>query len=170
MGGGGYDGSLVTGLHSIHAAAREHAPRRSSRASSRWAATAVTRALKASMAASAWTTKRSSNFGKQSVKKAHDAAMAVIQEGLRPSRPSVSTSSAVRRAATKRSTRRRAIPQDYDGVVANYPAYNVTMLAPGFVERGQRSIRQQRRGLDRREAHEAYRPTPSTRSATTSMA
>ena len=42
-------------------------------------------------------------------------------------------------------------PQDYDGVVAHYPAYNVTMLHLGSLNVGRRSTQTaERRGSTRR--------------------
>ncbi len=67
------------------------------------------------------------NFGKQSVKKAHDAAMAVIKKayGRAPERFYFIGGSQGGHEALDAAAR---YPQDYDGVVAHYPAYNVTML------------------------------------------
>jgi pimeloyl-ACP methyl ester carboxylesterase len=67
------------------------------------------------------------NFGKQSVKKAHDAAMAVIRKayGRAPERFYFIGGSQGGHEALDAAAR---YPQDYDGVVAHYPAYNVTLL------------------------------------------
>lgn len=70
------------------------------------------------------------NFGQQSVKKAHDAAMAIIKAryGHAPRRFYFIGASQGGHEALDAAAR---YPADYDGVVANYPAYNVTMLHLG---------------------------------------
>jgi pimeloyl-ACP methyl ester carboxylesterase len=75
------------------------------------------------------------NFGKQSVKKTHDAAMAVIQKayGRRPERFYFIGGSQGGHEALDAAAR---YPQDYDGVVAHYPAYNVTLLHLGSLNVG----------------------------------
>jgi pimeloyl-ACP methyl ester carboxylesterase len=67
------------------------------------------------------------NYGRQSVKKAHDAAMAVIRKayGRAPERFYFIGGSQGGHEALDAAAR---YPQDYDGVVAHYPAYNVTLL------------------------------------------
>jgi pimeloyl-ACP methyl ester carboxylesterase len=75
------------------------------------------------------------NFGKQSVKKTHDAAVAVISKayGRRPDRFYFIGGSQGGHEALDAAAR---YPQDYDGVVAHYPAYNVTMLHLGSLNVG----------------------------------
>ena len=75
------------------------------------------------------------NYGKQSVKKAHDAAMAVIKKayGRAPERFCFIGGSQGGHEALDAAAR---YPQDYDGVVAHYPAYNVTMLHLGSLNVG----------------------------------
>ena len=70
------------------------------------------------------------NYGKQSVKKAHDAAMVVIRKayGKMPQRFYFIGGSQGGHEALDAAAR---YPQDYDGVVAHYTAYNVTMLHLG---------------------------------------
>jgi feruloyl esterase len=67
------------------------------------------------------------NFGKQSVKKTHDAAMAVIRKayGRAPARFYFIGGSQGGHEALDAAAR---YPDDYDGVVAHFPAYNVTLL------------------------------------------
>ena len=67
------------------------------------------------------------NYGKESVKKTHDAAMAVIQYAYRraPERFYFIGGSQGGHEALDAAAR---YPDDYDGVVAHYPAYNVTLL------------------------------------------
>lgn len=75
------------------------------------------------------------NYGKESVKKTHDAAMAVIRKayGRRPDRFYFIGGSQGGHEALDAAAR---YPQDYDGVVAQYPAYNVTMLHLGSLNVG----------------------------------
>lgn len=75
------------------------------------------------------------NYGKESVKKAHDAAMAVIKKayGSAPARFYFIGGSQGGHEALDAAAR---YPQDYDGVVAHYPAYNVTMLHLGSLNVG----------------------------------
>src|SRR5262245_6992616 len=75
------------------------------------------------------------NFGKESVKKGHDAAMAVIKKayGRAPERSYFIGGSQGGHEALDAAAR---YPDDYDGVVANYPAYNVTLLHLGSLNAG----------------------------------
>ncbi len=75
------------------------------------------------------------NYGKQSVKKTHDAAMAVIRKayGRAPERFYFIGGSQGGHEALDAAAR---YPADYDGVVAHYPAYNVTMLHLGSLNVG----------------------------------
>ena len=70
------------------------------------------------------------NFGKESVKKTHDVAMAIIRKayGRAPRRFYFIGGSQGGHEALDAAAR---YPDDYDGVVADYPAYNVTMLHLG---------------------------------------
>lgn len=70
------------------------------------------------------------NFGKQSVKKTHDVAVAIIKKayGRAPSRFYFIGGSQGGHEALDAAAR---YPQDYDGVIAHYPAYNVTLLHLG---------------------------------------
>ena len=75
------------------------------------------------------------NYGKQSVKKTHDAAMAVIKKayGRTPQHFYFIGGSQGGHEALDAAAR---YPEDYDGVVAHYPAYNVTMLHLGSLNVG----------------------------------
>lgn len=72
------------------------------------------------------------NYGQWSVKKAHDAAWSVIEEayGADPEWSYFIGGSQGGHEALDAAAR---YPKDYDGVVANYPAYNVTMMHIGAV-------------------------------------
>ena len=75
------------------------------------------------------------NYGKQSVKKVHDVAIALVQAryGSAPRRFYFIGNSQGGHEALDAAAR---YPADYDGVVANYPAYNVTMLHLGSLNVG----------------------------------
>lgn len=70
------------------------------------------------------------NYGKESVKKTHDVAMAIIRKayGRAPRRFYFIGGSQGGHEALDAAAR---YPDDYDGVVAHFPAYNVTMLHLG---------------------------------------
>jgi pimeloyl-ACP methyl ester carboxylesterase len=70
------------------------------------------------------------NYGKQSIKKTHDVAMAIIRKayGRAPQKSYFIGGSQGGHEALDAAAR---YPDDYDGVVAHFPAYNVTMLHLG---------------------------------------
>ena len=75
------------------------------------------------------------NFGKESVKKGHDAAKEIIRKayGRAPERSYFIGGSQGGHEALDAAAR---YPDDYDGVVAHYPAYNVTLLHLGSLNAG----------------------------------
>jgi pimeloyl-ACP methyl ester carboxylesterase len=75
------------------------------------------------------------NFGKESVKKGHDVAMAIVKQayGRAPERWYFIGGSQGGHEALDAAAR---YPDDYDGVVAHYPAYNVTLLHLGSLNVG----------------------------------
>jgi len=75
------------------------------------------------------------NYGSESVKKGHDAALTVILKayGRAPERTYFIGGSQGGHEALDAAAR---YPDDYDGVVANYPAYNVTLLHLGSLNAG----------------------------------
>ena len=75
------------------------------------------------------------NFGKESVKKGHDAAIEIIKKayGRAPERFYFIGGSQGGHEALDAAAR---YPNDYDGVVAHYPAYNVTLLHLGSLNVG----------------------------------
>jgi pimeloyl-ACP methyl ester carboxylesterase len=75
------------------------------------------------------------NYGKQSVKKTHDVAVAIIKAryGTRAKRFYFIGNSQGGHEALDAAAR---YPADYDGVIANYPAYNVMMLHLGSLNVG----------------------------------
>src|SRR5688572_335166 len=75
------------------------------------------------------------NFGKESIKKGHDAAMEVVKKayGRTPERWYFIGGSQGGHEALDAAAR---YSDDYDGVVAHYPAYNVTLLHLGSLNVG----------------------------------
>ncbi len=134
MGGGGYDGSLVTGL-TVYS---NQTPNGDSPLKQGYVTLGSDGGHqgKAGFDGSfGMDDEALLNFGKQSVKKAHDAALAVIQKayGRRPDRFYFIGGSQGGHEALDAAAR---YPRDYDGVVAHYPAYNVTMLHLGSLNVG----------------------------------
>jgi feruloyl esterase len=135
MGGGGYDGNLVTGLtpYTLQPANVDNPLKQGF----------VTLGSDGGHKASGpgfdgrWAIddEALANFGKHSVKKAHDAAMAVIKKayGRAPERFYFIGGSQGGHEALDAAARYAA---DYDGVVAHYPAYNVTLLHLGSLNVG----------------------------------
>lgn len=134
MGGGGYDGSLVTGLTGFTLQ-----PAGTDTPLKRGFVTLGTDGGHKSPAgfdgSFGMDDEALANFGQQSVKKGHDAAIAVIRKayGRAPARFYFIGGSQGGHEALDAAAR---YPQDYDGVVANYPAYNVTMLHLGSLNAG----------------------------------
>jgi len=134
MGGGGYDGSLVTGL-TVYA---NEIPSSDPPLKQGYVTLGSDGGHKGKAGfdgSFGMDDEALANFGKQSVKKTHDAAMAVIQKayGQRPERFYFIGGSQGGHEALDAAAR---YPQDYDGVVAHYPAYNVTMLHLGSLNVG----------------------------------
>jgi feruloyl esterase len=75
------------------------------------------------------------NFGKESIKKGHDAALEIIKKayGRAPERFYFIGGSQGGHEALDAAAR---YPNDFDGVVAHYPAYNVTLLHLGSLNVG----------------------------------
>jgi pimeloyl-ACP methyl ester carboxylesterase len=76
------------------------------------------------------------NFGRESVKKVHDVAVNIIaaRYGMKPKRTYFIGNSQGGHEALNAAA---FYPADYDGVVANYPAYNVTLLHLASLNVGQ---------------------------------
>ena len=129
MGGGGYDGSLVTGLESYKLQPEtEPTPLKQGY---------VTLGSNGGHKGGAGfdgkfglDDEALANYGKESVKKTHDVAMAIVKKAYdrAPSRFYFIGGSQGGHEALDAAAR---YPADYDGVVANYPAYDVTMLHLG---------------------------------------
>lgn len=134
MGGGGYDGSLVTGLTGFTLQ-----PANTSNPLKQGYVTLGSdgghKGAQGFDGSFGMDDEALANFGKESVKKAHDAAMAVIRKayGRAPERFYFIGGSQGGHEALDAAAR---YPADYDGVVAHYPAYNVTMLHLGSLNVG----------------------------------
>jgi len=134
MGGGGYDGTLVTGLSgfTLQPANVDNPLKRG------FVTLGTDGGHKSSQGfdgSFAMDDEALRNFGKESVKKGHDAAMAVVKKayGRMPDRVYFIGGSQGGHEALDAAAR---YSSDYDGVVANYPAYNVTMLHLGSLNAG----------------------------------
>ena len=134
MGGGGYDGSLVTGL-TLYANQTPNTDTPLKQGYVTLGSNGGHKGKPGFDGSFGMDDEALLNFGKQSVKKAHDAAMSVIQKayGQRPARFYFIGGSQGGHEALDAAAR---YPQDYDGVVAQYPAYNVTMLHLGSLNVG----------------------------------
>jgi len=134
MGGGGYDGSLVTGLTQYS----NQTPNTDTPLKQGFVTLGSDGGHKGKQGfdgSFGVDDEALLNFGKESVKKTHDAAMAVIRKayGERPQRFYFIGGSQGGHEALDAAAR---YPQDYDGVVAHYPAYNVTLLHLGSLNVG----------------------------------
>jgi pimeloyl-ACP methyl ester carboxylesterase len=134
MGGGGYDGSLVTGLTPF-TLQPANTPTPLKKGFVTLGGDGGHKGAQGFDGSFGMDDEALSNFGKESVKKAHDAAMAVIRKayGRPPVRVYFIGGSQGGHEALDAAAR---YSQDYDGVVANYPAYNVTMLHLGSLNVG----------------------------------
>jgi feruloyl esterase len=134
MGGGGYDGSLVTGL-TVYSNQTPDTDTPLKRGYVTLGSDGGHKGAAGFDGKFGLDDEALLNFGKQSVKKTHDAAMAVIRKayGQRPERFYFIGGSQGGHEALDAAAR---YPQDYDGVVAHYPAYNVTMLHLGSLNVG----------------------------------
>jgi pimeloyl-ACP methyl ester carboxylesterase len=134
MGGGGYDGSLVTGLTPF-TLQPANTPTPLKNGFVTLGSDGGHKGAQGFDGSFGMDDEALSNFGKESVKKAHDAAMAVIRKayGRPPERFYFIGGSQGGHEALDAAAR---YSQDYDGVVANYPAYNVTMLHLGSLNVG----------------------------------
>src|SRR5580700_10561850 len=134
MGGGGYDGSLVTGLTQYS----NQAPNGDTPLKQGYVTLGSDGGHEGKPGfdgSFGMDDEALLNFGKQSVKKTHDAAVSVIRKayGRRPERFYFIGGSQGGHEALDAAAR---YPRDYDGVVAHYPAYNVTMLHLGSLNVG----------------------------------
>lgn len=133
MGGGGYDGSLVTGLTRYSNQTLSPTPLKQGYVT--LGSDGGHKGKQAFDGSFGIDDEALLNYGKQSVKKTHDVAMAIIRKayGRRPERFYFIGGSQGGHEALDAAAR---YPRDYDGVVAHYPAYNVTMLHLGSLNVG----------------------------------
>ena len=134
MGGGGYDGTLVTGLGGFTLQ-----PANVDNPLKQGFVTVGTDGGHKSAAgfdgSFAIDDEALANFGKESVKKGHDVAIEIIKKayGRAPERSYFIGGSQGGHEALDAAAR---YSEDYDGVVAHYPAYNVTLLHLGSLNAG----------------------------------
>jgi feruloyl esterase len=134
MGGGGYDGSLVTALGPFRLQPA-NAPTPLRQGFVTLGSDGGHKGAQGFDGSFAVDDEALANFGKESVKKAHDAAMAVIRKAYDrvPERFYFIGGSQGGHEALDAAAR---YPENYDGVVAHFPAYNVTMLHLGSLNVG----------------------------------
>jgi pimeloyl-ACP methyl ester carboxylesterase len=134
MGGGGYDGSLVTGLtgYTMQPANIDNPLKQGFVTLGGDGGHKSSQAFDGSFALN---DEALFNFGKQSIKKVHDTAVEIIRRayGSKPIRFYFIGGSQGGHEALDAAAR---YPEDYDGVVSNFPAYNVTMLHLGSLNVG----------------------------------
>ena len=129
MGGGGYDGSLVTGLEG-YKLQPDGEPTPLEQGYVTLGSNGGHKGGAGFDGKFGLDDEALANFGKESVKKTHDVAMAIVKKAYEriPSRFYFIGGSQGGHEALDAAAR---YPEDYDGVVANYPAYDVTMLHLG---------------------------------------
>lgn len=126
MGGGGYDGTLVTGL-GAYTAQPNGTPNALRQGYATLGSDGGHKGTGNFDGNFALNEEALVNYGQQSVKKTHDAALAVIRQryGEAPRRFYFIGGSQGGHEALDAAAR---YGSDYDGVIANYPAYNITLL------------------------------------------
>jgi pimeloyl-ACP methyl ester carboxylesterase len=134
MGGGGYNGTLVTGLgaFTLQPASVDNPLKQGFVTLGTDGGHKSTQGFDGSFA---FDDEALRNFGKESIKKGHDAAIEIIKKayGRAPGRFYFIGGSQGGHEALDAAAR---YPNDYDGVVAHYPAYNVTLLHLGSLNVG----------------------------------
>jgi feruloyl esterase len=134
MGGGGYNGTLVTGLgaFTLQPATVDNPLKQGFVTLGTDGGHKSTQGFDGTFALDDEALR---NFGKESIKKGHDAAIAIINKayGRGPERFYFIGGSQGGHEALDAAAR---YPNDYDGVVAHYPAYNVTLLHLGSLNVG----------------------------------
>jgi pimeloyl-ACP methyl ester carboxylesterase len=134
MGGGGYDGTLVTGLtgYTLQPSSVDNPLKQGYVTLGGDGGHKSNQAFNGSFALN---DEALLNFGKQSIKKVHDTAVEIIRRayGSEPIYFYFIGGSQGGHEALDAAAR---YPEDYDGVVAHFPAYNVTMLHLGSLNTG----------------------------------
>ncbi len=126
MGGGGYDGALVTGL-GAYTAQPNGTPNALRQGYATLGSDGGHKGTGNFDGNFALNEEALLNYGQQSVKKTHDVALEIIRQryGAAPRRFYFIGGSQGGHEALDAAARYAA---DYDGAIANYPAYNITML------------------------------------------
>lgn len=126
MGGGGYDGTLITATGAFTAQAAG-TPNALARGYATLGSDGGHKGSNPFDGAFALNDEALLNYGQQSVKKTHDVAVALMRQryGSAPRRFYFIGGSQGGHEALDAAAR---YAPDYDGVIANYPAYNITLL------------------------------------------
>jgi len=134
MGGGGYNGTLVTGL-TTQGLQPESMPTPLKRGFVTLGSDGGHKSSWAFDGLFGLDDEALLNYGKQSIKKVHDAAMCIIRKayGREPKYFYFIGGSQGGHEALDAAAR---YPEDYDGVVSHFPAYNITMLHLGSLNVG----------------------------------
>ena len=131
LGGGGFDGSIPSSLDSATASsitsplARGYATLGSDSGHTT-----------AGMPTALWNSEALRNFGRQQIKKTHDAAMAIIKARY-SMYPVYSYFQGGSQGGHEALIAANFYPEDYDGVIVGYPAYNLEALHPGAIDYSQ---------------------------------
>ncbi len=130
MGGGGYDGSLVTGLtsYALQPAGQKTPLQQGFVTLGSDGGHKGTGGFDSSFGLN---DEALANYGTQSIKKAHDAAMALIRRGLGGA-PKYFYFVGFSQGGHEAINAAGLYPKDYDGVVAGTPSYNVAMMHAGI--------------------------------------
>jgi pimeloyl-ACP methyl ester carboxylesterase len=133
-GGGGYDGSLVTATGAFTAQA-SGTPNALARGYATLGSDGGHKGSGGFDGTFALNDEALLNYGQQSVKKTHDVAVAILKQRYKqaPHRFYFIGGSQGGHEALDAAARYAA---DYDGVIANYPAYNITLLQQGSLNVG----------------------------------
>lgn len=130
MGGGGYDGSLVTGLgsYALQPVGQKTPLQQGFVTLGSDGGHKGTGGFDSSFGLN---DEALANYGTQSIKKTHDAAMALIKRGLK-STPRYFYFVGFSQGGHEAINAAGLYPKDYDGVVAGTPSYNVAMMHAGI--------------------------------------
>jgi feruloyl esterase len=125
MGGGGFDGTLVTGLAVRRTRFQRH--RRRSRSDTCTLGSDSGHETPGFDGRFALNAESFANFGRLQIKKTHDVAMALVQKryGTHPEHSYFIGGSQGGHEALIAAL---FYPADYDGIVAHYPAYDITLM------------------------------------------
>jgi feruloyl esterase len=134
MGGGGYNGTLVTGL-TTQGLQPESMPTPLKRGFVTLGSDGGHKSSWAFDGLFGLDDEALLNYGKQSIKKVHDAAMFIIRKAYDRA-PDYFYFTGGSQGGHEALDAAARYPEDYDGVVSHFPAYNITMLHLGSLNVG----------------------------------